>query len=304
MAKLVDDSEWSVTGVLGQPVAAGCNGTVSPRSEFIIAASKKRRMLSSSNARRVAPSAPSSSRANMFEERSLGSSLMGALRARVLVVDDSDVFLRAAASVISATSTLRLVGAVGSGKEAIRLLPRLRPDLVLLDFQMPGMDGIQTTRIIRRKEPRTVVIVISADLAGRSDAARAAGAATTLDKRDFVPRTLDALWLEHMPDGSCSASTRSSERRMIALRQANRVRKRRAKLKQDLREGKVRLEQILATRADYLVNAEVFDLLVAVPKVGPVKAGRLLTNARISRSKTIGELSERQQACLIELLSR
>src|SRR6266576_5492512 len=74
-----------------------------------------------------------------------GSSLMGALRARVLVVDDSDVFLRAAASVILATSTLRLIGAVGSGDEAIRLLPQLRPDLVLVDFHMPGMNGVQTT---------------------------------------------------------------------------------------------------------------------------------------------------------------
>ena len=63
---------------------------------------------------------------------------MGALRARVLVADDSDVFLRVAASVISDTSTLRLVGAVGSGEKAIRLLPQLRPDLVLLDFQMPA----------------------------------------------------------------------------------------------------------------------------------------------------------------------
>src|SRR6476659_304255 len=118
---------------------------------------------------------------------------MGALRAQVLVADDSDVFLVVAASVISATSTLRLVGAVGSGQEAIELVPALRPDLVLLDFQMPGMDGIQTTRIIRRDEPRTVVIVISADLDGRNDAALAAGAATTLDKRHFFPRTLDAL---------------------------------------------------------------------------------------------------------------
>src|SRR6266550_6364667 len=127
---------------------------------------------------------------------------MGALRARVLVADDSDVFLRAAASVISATSTLRLVGAAGSGGEAIRLLPQLRPDLVLLDFHMPGMDGIQTTRIIRRDEPRTVVIVISADLDGQRDVAREAGAAATLDKRDVLPHTLDALWLEHMRDGS------------------------------------------------------------------------------------------------------
>ena len=150
------------------------------------------------------------------------------------------------------------------------------------------------------------MIVISAELDGRSDVARAAGAATTLDKRDFVPRTLDSLWLEHMPDGrSLSvASTRSSERRMIALSQANQVRSLRAKLKQDLRQGTVRLEQILATGPDYLASAEVFDLLVAVPKIGPVKAAHLLTIARISPSKTVAALSERQRARLIELLSR
>jgi hypothetical protein len=90
---------------------------------------------------------------------------------------------------------------------------------------------------------------------------------------------------------------------VIALRQANQVRSARAQLKHDLRAGKVRLEQILATGADYLATAEVFDLLVAVPKIGPVKAGRLLANARISPCKTFGELSERQRAHLIELLS-
>jgi CheY-like chemotaxis protein len=224
----------------------------------------------------------------------------------VLVADDSDVFLRAAASVISATRGLRLVGAVGSGEEAIRLLPELRPDLVLLDFQMPGMDGIQTTRIIRQDEPRTIVIVVSTDLAGLSDVARAAGAATTLDKRDFVPRTLDALWQTHKPDGRSSsvASTRSPESRMHALRQANQVRGLRAKLKQDLREGTVTLEQILATRAGYLATAKVFDLLIAVPKIGPVTAAHLLNLAHISPSKTVVALSERQRARLIELLSR
>jgi S13-like protein len=94
------------------------------------------------------------------------------------------------------------------------------------------------------------------------------------------------------------------ERRMNPLRQANQVRGRRAKLKQDLREGTVRLEQILASGgADYLASAEVFDLLVAVPKIGPVKARRRLTTARISPGQTVGELSERQRAHLIELLS-
>ena len=100
------------------------------------------------------------------------------------------------------------------------------------------------------------------------------------------------------------ASTRLLERRMIALRQANQVRGLRAKLKQDLREGTVRLEQILATGADYLASAEVFDLLVAVPKIGPVKAAHLLTIARISPSKTVAGLSARQRTRLIELLSR
>ena len=91
---------------------------------------------------------------------------------------------------------------------------------------------------------------------------------------------------------------------MIALRQSNHVRSARARLKRDLREGKVRLEQILTTNVDYLASAEVLDLLVAVPKIGPVKANRLLTTARISPSKTVGELTERQRARLIELLSR
>ena len=62
----------------------------------------------------------------------------------------------------------------------------------------------------------------------------------------------------------------------------------RAKLKQDLREGTVRLEQVLATGADYLASAEVFDLLVAVPNIGPVNADHLLTIARISPFKTVG----------------
>jgi len=91
---------------------------------------------------------------------------------------------------------------------------------------------------------------------------------------------------------------------MIALRQANHVRRLRAKLKQDLRGGKVRLEQTLTTPADYLASAEVYDLLVAVPKTGPVKAGKLLTLARINPSKTVGDLSQRQRTRLIELLSR
>jgi hypothetical protein len=90
---------------------------------------------------------------------------------------------------------------------------------------------------------------------------------------------------------------------MTALRQANEVRSRRAELKQQLRAGETQLEKVLAEPADYLATAEVFDLLVAAPGIGPVKAARLLSTAQVNRSKTVGWLSERQRARLIELLN-
>jgi CheY-like chemotaxis protein len=119
---------------------------------------------------------------------------------RVLVVDDSEIFLRTADSIVSAAGGLRLVGTAGSGEEAIRLLPQLRPDLVLLDVHMRGLDGIETARIIHQAEPRTVVVLVSAEPGSASNAARGAGAAALQDKRNVLPGTLDALWLEHMPD--------------------------------------------------------------------------------------------------------
>ena len=90
---------------------------------------------------------------------------------------------------------------------------------------------------------------------------------------------------------------------MIALSRANEVRRRRAKLKRQLRDGRVQLEEVLAKPADYLATAEIFDLLLAAPKLGPVKAARLLTLARVSQTKTVGRLTERQRGRLIEILN-
>ena len=119
---------------------------------------------------------------------------------RVLVVDDSEIIQSNATTIVSAVGGLHLVGTAASGEEAIRLLPELKPDLVLLDIHMPGLGGIETARIIHRDEPRTVVVIVSGEPAGASEAARAAGAVALLDKRDLLPGTLDALWLEHAPD--------------------------------------------------------------------------------------------------------
>ena len=101
-----------------------------------------------------------------------------------------------------------------------------------------------------------------------------------------------------------AASTRSLDSRMIALERANEVRSARAKLKQQLRQGKVRIDEVLATPPEQVATAKVLDLLLAVPKFGPVRAGRVLSTARVSQSKTVGGLTDRQRAHLIDLLAR
>lgn len=124
---------------------------------------------------------------------------LGVETARVLAVDDSEIFLRVADSVLSATASLRLAGTASSGEEAIALLPELEPDLVLLDVHMPGLDGFETARIIARERPQTVVVLVSADADGLEADAASSGAVALVAKVGLLPRTLDELWLKHRP---------------------------------------------------------------------------------------------------------
>jgi S13-like protein len=100
------------------------------------------------------------------------------------------------------------------------------------------------------------------------------------------------------------APLRSLDQRMDALKRANDVRVRRARLKKDLKDGRVRIEQILGNPPEYVSTAKVIDILMAVPKFGRVKAARFLNTCRISQSKTVGGLSDRQRAELIDLFHK
>ena len=100
------------------------------------------------------------------------------------------------------------------------------------------------------------------------------------------------------------APARSLDQRMDALRRANDVRVRRAQLKKDLKDGKIRIQAILGNPPEYVETAKVVDILMAVPKFGRVKAARFLNTCRISQSKTVGGLSDRQRAELIDLFNR
>jgi hypothetical protein len=100
------------------------------------------------------------------------------------------------------------------------------------------------------------------------------------------------------------APLRSLDQRMEALKRANDIRVRRAQLKKDLKLGMVQIEAILGDPPEYVSTAKVFDMLMAVPKFGRVKAARFLNQCRISQSKTVGGLSERQRTELIGLFNR
>ena len=100
------------------------------------------------------------------------------------------------------------------------------------------------------------------------------------------------------------APERSLDQRMEALKRANDIRVKRAQLKKDLKAAKVQIEKILGDPPEYVETAKVFDMLLAVPKYGRVKANKVLTQCRISPSKTIGGLSERQRSELVTMLRR
>jgi hypothetical protein len=91
---------------------------------------------------------------------------------------------------------------------------------------------------------------------------------------------------------------------MDALQRANEIRTQRARLKRDLKAARVSIHTLLLKPPEYLETAKVFDMLLAVPKYGRVKANKVLQQCRISPSKTIGGLSERQRAELVSLLRR
>jgi hypothetical protein len=116
-----------------------------------------------------------------------------------------------------------------------------------------------------------------------------------------------AILAAHMPapvKTSAAAPERSLDQRMDALKRANDIRTARAKLKKDLKAGKANIHTLLLDPPEYVLTAKVFDMLLAVPKYGRVKTNRILNQCRISPSKTIGGLSQRQRTELVSQLRR
>ena len=116
----------------------------------------------------------------------------------VLAVDDQPIFLRAARQLIADTAGFTQVGEATSGPEALEMAAAVRPDLVLLDVRMPGMDGIETARRIVALDAGTVVVLVSLEQMPEMQASLATvGAAVLMRKQDLSTRALRDMWEAH-----------------------------------------------------------------------------------------------------------
>jgi NarL family two-component system response regulator LiaR len=79
----------------------------------------------------------------------------------VLIVDDHLLVRQGVRAFLETQPDIRVLGDAGSGSEAIQLATELVPDVVLMDLVMPGMDGVEATRLLRRASPRSQVLVLT-----------------------------------------------------------------------------------------------------------------------------------------------
>jgi two-component system, NarL family, response regulator LiaR len=115
-------------------------------------------------------------------------------RIRVIIVDDHTLVREALASLLRSLREIELVGVASSGEEAIKLGAQLRPDVVLMDLMMPGINGIAATQEIRRDFPQTQVIILTSFIHNiHVQAARNAGAVGCLSKGISTEELADAI---------------------------------------------------------------------------------------------------------------
>ena len=113
-------------------------------------------------------------------------------RPSVLVVDDHAGFRTAARSLLEQIG-LHVIGEAGTGEEALDAVARLAPDIVLLDVQLPGLDGIDVARrLVAAPSPPTVVLTSSRDAEDYGARLRAVPAAAFIAKTDLSRESLNA----------------------------------------------------------------------------------------------------------------
>ena len=116
---------------------------------------------------------------------------------RTLVVDDSADVLEVMCALLEMEDHVEVIGRAANGSEALDAVRILKPDLVVMDVQMPGMDGLTAATLIHLLFPEVFIVLMSADPSYYSEnEIRAFGADTLIDKVEFLqafPRVLTRL---------------------------------------------------------------------------------------------------------------
>jgi DNA-binding NarL/FixJ family response regulator len=125
---------------------------------------------------------------------------------RVFVVDDSDVFLDAVREVVRACAEFELIGEAHTGEAAIPAVRRMKPDLVLVDVILPGIDGLETCRRLADNAAHPFVILCSVGEDPRTGArATDCGDVPFMPKARISPSTLRAAWQSRTAIGAALA---------------------------------------------------------------------------------------------------
>ena len=119
---------------------------------------------------------------------------------RVLIVDDQEPFRLAARMVVEATDGFEVVGEAETGEEGVEMAGAVGPDLVLMDVNLPGINGLDATRQILRSSDTVVVLLLSTyEEDEYGPRAAECGAAGYIPKSAFGPDRLAAAWEEARP---------------------------------------------------------------------------------------------------------
>ena len=112
----------------------------------------------------------------------------------VLIADDHRLFADALEAILTTDGRFEVVGKAHDGESAVRLAGTTKPDVVLMDIAMPGVDGVEATRRIRKRRKGTAVLILTGSNARNDvDRARRAGAAAYVTKDRIASQLVEAI---------------------------------------------------------------------------------------------------------------